>query len=409
MRPRFAPVKNEGNLINPGEDFLAAFGPLSPLGAKVNALTALGVSTVFACVNYIASIVSTLPIELYKKLPGGGRVEVDDHPARIMLKVKPNPYSVPSDVKYCLAWNQALHGNAYAILAFDRLGRAAMMKPLMSRNVTMTIKGGFPNYRVAGEEREEYSFSEILHLRGMTPDGVTGYSPMALTSGLIGLAQTLEENAGRFFANSSRPGMVYTVAPGINLTEPQREAIRDQLRKAYEGVENAYKTLVVEGGGDVKMARANNDASQFDEIAKRTHQQICQVFGVPPHKVQILDNATFSNIEQQQIQAVQDLFRPWCFRWEEAFRGAFLAPFEMKNHFFKHNLDAVLQADIKTRNEAHSTALQNGWRCINEVRALEDLNPIEGGDTYVRQLNMIDITAPAPEPATAPAPTQQAA
>ena len=147
------------------------------------------------------------------------------------------------------------------------------------------------------------------------------------------------------------------------------------------------------------MARSSNDTSQFDEIAKRTHQQICQLFGVPPHKVGILDHATFSNIEQQQIQAVQDLFLPWCKRWEEAFDGALLGDAELGTYYFKHNLNGILRGDVAARYASFSTALQNGIMSINEVRGLEDLDPIEGGDVHVRQLNMADINTPAAAPA----------
>jgi HK97 family phage portal protein len=242
-------------------------------------------------------------------------------------------------------------------------------------------------------------FDKMLHLRGMSPDGLKGQGPLTLSANLIGLAQALEENASRFFSNGSRPGMVYTAAPGVNLTEQQRNALKDQLNSAYQGVDNFFRTMVLEGGGKMEMTRTANDSSQFDEIAKRTHQHICQVFGVPPHKVGILDNATFSNIEQQQIQAVQDLFLPWCKRWEEAFAGALLLPGEQDNHYWKHNLNGLLRGDAAARFSAYSTGLQNGIYSINEVRGYEDLDPIDGGDTHVRQMNMADILATAVAPA----------
>lgn len=404
IQPRFAPVRNEGSLTNPGSDFLAAvMGNSGPLGAKVTELTALGVSTVFACVNYIAQIVSTLPLELFVQ-KGNSRTPAVGHPARRVMRTRPNPIMVSSDVRYALAYNQALHGNAYAQLTFDRGGRVAEIYPLCTRNVSMRMVGNFPRYTVATDNgSREFNYDRILHLRGMSPDGLKGRGPVNLTANLIGLAQALEENSSRFFANGSRPGMVYTAAAGVNLTEAQRGALKDQLNAAYQGVENFFRTMVLEGGGKMEMLRSANDESQFDEIAKRTHQQICQVFGVPPHKVGILDNATFSNIEQQQIQAVQDLFLPWCKRWEEAFAGALLLPTEQETHYWKHNLNGLLRGDAAARFTAYSTGLQNGIYSINEVRGYEDLDPIEGGDTHVRQLNMADILAPAAPPAPTPA------
>ncbi len=263
------------------------------------------------------------------------------------------------------------------------------------------MKGNFPEYLVSGDGaiKQTLHFGEMLHLRGMSSDGLKGQGPIGMVANLIGLAQALEDNSSRFFANGSRPGMVYAAAEGVVLTPEQRTALREQLNAAYQGVDNFFKTMVLEGGGKVEFPRASNDSSQFDEIAQRTHGQICQVFGVPPHKVGILDKATFSNIEQQQIQAVQDLFLPWCKRWEEAFGGALLLPDEQETHYFKFNLSGILRGDVAARYEAYSTGLQNGIYSINEVRALEDLDPIKGGDTHVRQLNMTDILAPAAAPA----------
>jgi HK97 family phage portal protein len=401
IRPRFAPIRNEGSLAHPGSDFLASLGlSWSPLGSKVNEITALGVSTVFACVHYIASILATLPLELYKVEAGGSRTVANSHPVRRLMKYRPNPVMVPSDVRYALAWNQALHGNAYAQLVFERSGRPSQIFPLRSRDVSVWVPPNsiWPEYRVTGAGKP-LDFKHVMHLRGMSPDGIKGIGPLGMGAGLIGLAQTLEDNASRFFSNGSRPGMVYSTAPGVVLTDSQRTAMREQLEAGYRGVENAYKTMVMEGGGKVEYARLPNDSSQFEEIAASVRIQICQYFGVPPHKVGILDRATFSNIEQQQIQAVQDLFLPWCKRWEEVFSGALLNPDEIGVYYFRHNLDGILRGDITARTAAYASQLQNGVLSINEVREMEDRDPIAGGDSHVRQLNLTDITAPAPAPA----------
>ena len=160
------------------------------------------------------------------------------------------------------------------------------------------------------------------------------------------------------------------------------------------------KRLGVEEGMKLNTYGMPLDDAQFIESKKFQANEIARLFRVPPHKIGILDNATFSNIEQQQIQAVQDLFLPWCKRWEEAFAGALLLPAEQDNHYWKHNLNGLLRGDAAARFSAYSTGLQNGIYSINEVRGYEDLDPIEGGDTHVRQLNMADILATAAAPAT---------
>lgn len=402
IRPRFAPIRNEGSLANPGSDFLASLGlSWSPLGAKVNEITALGVSTVFACVHYIASILSTLPLELYKVEPSGARSVANGHPVRRLLKYRPNPVMVPSDVRYALAWNQTLHGNAYAQLVFDRSGRPVEIYPLRSRDVSIWVPPGskWPEYQVSGSGKVD--FKHMMHLRGMSPDGIKGFGPLGMGAGLIGLSQTLEDNASKFFSNGSRPGMIYSAAPGVVLTDNQRTAMREQLERGYQGIENAYRTMVMEGGGKVEYARLPNDSSQFEEIAASVRIQICQYFGVPPHKVGILDRATFSNIEQQQIQAVQDLFLPWCKRWEEVFSGALLNPNEIGEYYFKHNLDGILRGDIAARTAAYASLIQNGVLSVNEVREMEDRDPIADGDGHIRQSNTIPLGSPGPAPAAA--------
>lgn len=399
MRPRFAPVRNEGNLRNPGEDFLASiWGGFGPLAAKVTTISALGLSTVYACVDYLASILGTLPLDLYVRTEAG-RKAATSHAARMVMTLRPNREHTPSDVRCTLAYNYFLFGNAYLQLVFNRGGEIAEVWPRRTQDVTLMRRNGFPAYRVVtAEGGQEIGFDRMLHLRGMTFDGFRGMGPMGLAKNLIGLAQTLEDNSARFFANSSRPGMIYTAAAGAGipgLTEPQRASMKEQLSAIHQGVENAYKTIVLEGGGKIEYARTNNDQSQFDEIARRTNQQICQFFGVPPHKVGILDNATFSNIEQQQIQAVQDKFLPLCVRWEQAFGGALLTLKERQTMEFKHDLNGLMRGDSAAKSASYVAGLNNGYYTVNDVRRWEELPPVEGGDVPYRPLNMTPLNAPA--------------
>ncbi len=403
MRPRFAPVRNEGNLANPGSDFLSAiFGNAGPLGQKVNEFTAMGISTVFACVGYLSDILGTLPLDLYKG-KGSARMVAERHPARVAMTIRPNREMTPAVLRCTMAANYALHGNAYAKLIYDNGGRIAEIWPLPSKRVTLLRSNGFPYYRVQTDAGVEFiNFEKMLHIQGLSFNGMLGIGPLQLAANLIGLAQALEDNAGRFFANGSRPGMIYSVAPGITLTEPQKQSIKEQLNSAYQGVENFFKTMVLEGGGKMEMVRSSNDSSQFDEISIRTHQEICRFFGVPPHKVGILENATFSNIEQQQIQAVQDKFLPMCVRWEQAFSGALLSGDELFTHEFKHDLNGMMRGDSAAKSASYVSGINNGYYTPNDVRKWEELPPLPGGDKARIPLNLGLMDAPAPEPKPIP-------
>jgi HK97 family phage portal protein len=374
------------SLKYPSENFLdAVFGPMSASGARVTDQTALGVATVFSCVSLLSRVMSTLPLKLYER-DGEERTELPTHPVAMLLSVRPNPEQTAADVRGALMANLALRGNAYAVIVRDRVGRPAQLWPAKQvepyRNDREQLR-----YRVTqdGGRQRDVPFSDMLHIRGMTFDGGTGIGPL-MARECIGLAIALEDNAASFFGNQSRPGLLLeTAAP---LKEDQIKLIYDYLKKYHEGPANAYRTLIL-NGCKVASHRTTNEQSQFDETRNRQAVEVCKLFGVPPHKVGILDKATFSNIEQQQIQFAVDTISPLCVQWEQAMAGALLTDAERgRGLFLKHNLNALQRGDFQTRVNGYVQMIQNGIMSPNEVRALEDLDPREGGDVYLTPLNM---------------------
>jgi HK97 family phage portal protein len=143
---------------------------------------------------------------------------------------------------------------------------------------------------------------------------------------------------------------------------------------------------VLEDGLTIERISMTADDSQFLETRKMSRSEIAGLFGVPAHMIGDMDRATFSNIEHQGIEFATHCIRPWAVNWEQALsRALFVAPWL---YFAEFNLDALTRGDIKSRYDAYAVGRNWGWLSVNDIRSLENLNPIQGGDVYLEPLNM---------------------
>ena len=141
------------------------------------------------------------------------------------------------------------------------------------------------------------------------------------------------------------------------------------------------------------LSMPNNEA-QFLETRKFQVTEICRIFRVPPHMIGDLERATFSNIESQNISFAVHTIRPWLVRIEQAVNRALISENEKGRFYVQFNIDGLMRGDYKSRMEGYAIARQNGWMSANDIRALENLNPIaaeEGGDAYLVNGNMVPI------------------
>jgi HK97 family phage portal protein len=355
-------------------------------GVTVSPLTALGVPTVFACVNHISKDVGKLPLKLYRR-SGASKEEAYDHPLYSLFHDAPNSEMTSIDFRKAMQSNLSLRQNAVAYIVRDGRGEVAEVYPVDPADLKLHKEKNQPlEYWIDGKRTDP---SRILHLKGFTSNGVAGIEVVKLVEDVIGLAVALQDNASRFFGNGSRPGSILS-HPG-SLTDKAYQRLKEEIHNKHGGVENAYKTMILEEGLKYEQSRTDNDKSQFIESRKHQDIAICQVFGVQPHKVGILDRATFSNIEQQNIEYVVDTLLPELRTWEQALNAKLLKPQERGEYFFEFNVDGQLRGDFKTRMEGYAIARQNGWMNADEIRALENMNPLPDGlgQRYLEPLNMV--------------------
>jgi HK97 family phage portal protein len=379
----------------------------SASGVRVNPLTALGVPTVFACVNAISRSISSIPIQLYRRRPDGGRDLAVDHPLYTLLHDAPNEDMTSADFRRAVQANATLRNSGYALIIRDGMGTVVELQPIANHDI-------YPFYATEDAPLQymlkgvPVAKERILHIRGLTLNGISGLDAVLMTKDAIGLAIALQDHASRYFPNASSPSLFLTT-PG-NLSKDQLELIREELLARSAGGANAHRPMVLSNGTTASAVSApDNQKGQFLEAKIYQDKCICQSFGVPQIKAGITDAAHYNNVEQENQNYITDTLMPWAVQWEQAMNQRLLTQRERGRYFFKFQLSGLLRADAVSRATYYEKMLQNGIFTRNEVRQLEDRNAVEGGDNFVisQNVQLLDSTgAPMPKPAQAQPATQ---
>ena len=210
-----------------------------------------------------------------------------------------------------------------------------------------------------------------------------GYSPITLAKDCIGLGLAAERFGASFFSNGARLGGI--LQHPAKLSQEAADRLRESWGNAYGGSGNTGKTAILEEGMNFTQLGIPPDDAQFLETRKFQVDDIARWYGVPPHMVGSMESATFSNIEHQQIEYVTHTLRSWLVRWEQELQRKIYMDDTIFPQFI---VDGLLRGDTKTRYESYRVARETGWLSVNEIRGLENLNPIDGGDQFIQPLNM---------------------
>lgn len=369
-------------------------------GKPVNERTAMQTTAVYSCVRILAEAVASLPLHIYC-YTDAGKERVISHPLYHILHDEPNSEMTSFIFRETLMSHLLIWGNAYAQIIRDGAGRVFALYPLLPNKmeVERSESGQLvyfytrnseenPNFKETGRIR--LRLEDVLHIPGLGFDGLVGYSPIALAKNAVGMTLACEEYGASFFANGANPGGVLE-HPGI-LKDPKK--VRDSWNEVYRGTSNAHKVAVLEEGMKYQQIGIPPEEAQFLETRKFQLNEIARMYRIPPHMIGDLDKSSFSNIEQQSLEFVKYTLDPWVIRWEQSLQKALLLPQEKKEYFIKLNVDGLLRGDYQSRMTGYATARQNGWMSANDIRELEDLNPIsedEGGNLYLINGNMTKL------------------
>ena len=366
-------------------------GGTTKAGAEVSANNAITIPAVFAAVRVISEAIASLPLHVYESTDNG-KNRLQGHPANKVLGSVGNPEMTAFTVRETLMSHVLLWGNGYAEIQRNMAGEVVALWPLLPDRTEPIRRGGIKYYitKVAGQDIR-LSDSDVLHISGLSHDGLKGYSPIQLMRESLGLTMAADEYGARMFSNNARPGGILE-HPG-KLTPETAERLRSSWASIHQGLSNAHRVAVLEEGLTWKQLSVSPEDAQFLETRKLQKNEVATMFNIPPHMIGDLEKATFSNIEHQGINFVVHTIRPWLVRWEQEINRK-LFPGDA---FAEHTVDGLLRGDIKSRYDAYAVGRQWGWLSVNDVRRLENYNDVDGGDLYLTPMNMVDATDPVVE------------
>jgi HK97 family phage portal protein len=366
---------------------------LSTSGVTVTETTAMTLTTVYSCIDLLSSTIASLPLNVYQRTKSG-KDRAIGHSLYPILHDRVSKYMTSyawrqAAVSHLLSW-----GNSYSEIIYDGAGRVdslLLLRPdkmqvWLNEDLSLTYIYSLPNGQTV--KLPDY---RVLHLHGLSFNGIIGYSPIDQARETLGLAMATQQYGSHFFANGASPSTVLTLA---GIVGPERaQDISATWDATHKGLDNASRTAVLEGGAGITVIGIPPENAQFLESRKFSREEIASIFRVPPHLVGDLDHSTFSNIENLAIQYVTYTVRPWVVNIEQELVVLFDKR-DRQSYFAEFVLDGLLRGDTASRNAAHALARQWGYMSVNEIRAMENLNSIgPQGDRFLEPLNMADAKA----------------
>ena len=363
---------------------------------------ALKEATIYTCIKILSETVSKLPLKIYQD--NDGKRKSTDHYLYNLLKLRPNPYMSASDFWKCIEAQRNLYGNAYAWLDIAKRGRDAGkilgMYPLHSEKVQIYVddKGLISSkesvwYTFTDKQKKEYKIKsdEILHFKAQTLNGIAGISPIETLKNTIENAKA----ASQFLNNSYKNGMQ---TAGIvhyigDLSPALQNTFREKFEEMSSGLKNANRISLLPLGFQYQPIALKLTDAQFLENTRLTLQQITAAFGIKPHQVNDQSKTSYASTAEANREFYTDTLLSILTMYEQELTYKLFLQEELENGFYaKFNADVILRADIEKRYRAYSQAVQNGFKTPNEVRALEEDEPLDGGDKLYLNGNMIPIT-----------------
>lgn len=362
-------------------------------GMTVNESTAMKLSTVARCVNVLSDSISKLPFEV----KNSNRETINNHPINYLLKVRPNDRMTPSVFKKLIEVHRQLWGNAYVYIQTDGNGRPIALIPLPPDSVLPYIdQSNNLWYIVALQlsngtyEMRKLQWTEILHLKNYTIDGITGRSTLQMAAETIGTDQASQQYEGKFYKQGARPSGIVEVPTKIE--KEGKEKIRSEFETMYSGLDNSFRVAVLDVGMKYTQLSLPQKDAQFIESRNFKVEEIARFFGVPLYKLQA-GKQSYSSNEQNSIDYVTGTLHPIVKQYEEELTYKLLFDTEIKRGLYINiNMTAELRGDNASRSDYYQKMIQNGIYSPNECRELEDMPPIPGGDIHFASLNYVPLS-----------------
>lgn len=390
--------KNQTSSMSINDDRMLDWLGIDRSNTYVGGTNSLKQATVFGCIKVLADSVSKLPVKIYQKQDNVKRVT--DHYLEYLLKLRPNPYMSASDFWKCVETQRNIFGNSYVALDFNAKGQVKGLYPLDSSKMEIYIDDvGLLSsdnsiwyvYTDNLGNRIKFLSDEILHFKGLTTNGIFGVSVIDELRHLVENGKSTEVYLNNFFKNGLQTkGLIQYVG---DLNSDAEKLFIEKFEQMSSGLDNAHRVALLPLGYKFEPMSQKLVDAQFIETSQLTIRQIAASFGVKMHQLNDLDRSTYSNITEQNREFYIDTLHPILNMYELEMNYKLFVMNEFKEGLYsKFNVDTLLRGDIKTRYESYAQAIQNGFKTPNEIRAIEDDEPLAGGDQLLVNGNMIPVS-----------------
>lgn len=386
LSSRFGPVASQSNL----DTWLSgAFARRSFAGKCVTEEAALRYSTYFACIRILSETLAMLPRGVFEEQKSGSKALAKEHPVNEIISRVSNPHMTSYVFHETLQGHIPTWGNAFAEIQRTQAGQVVALWPLRPDKTCARIDTDeetlYYETNIYGE-RVRLLPEDVLHIPGLGFNGYTGYSMIEMARETIGLGLAAEEFSARWFGQGTQGGHVVT-HPG-KLSKEGRENLREYMEEENSGLNNSHRYRILQEGMAIQAIGIK--PSDADLLKSRNFQvaEIARFMRMQLSKLQSLERAIQNNIETQQIEFVVDTMTPWVYRWEQEMNRKLFAKSEQGRFYVKFNFKGLLRGELKAQAEYYNKACGGPWITVNEARALEDLEPIDGGDELRTPVNM---------------------
>jgi HK97 family phage portal protein len=382
----------------------APYGAENPAGKEVTVATALQLSAAWSCIKLLSETIASLPCQLYERGSNNERRGANKHPLYELLHNQPHADMTAMSFWQAYVASMLTHGAGYAEKHYSQR-RLVALEPLHPGRIgAKVLASGALEWRYVDLDGEERTIPEnkLFYTPAFSLNGRTGLSPIRYGASVLGAALAADESSGKIFANGMRP--LGALSIDKILTPKQREDMRANVLDKFRGSTNNGAALLLEAGMKYETFSIPPEDAQLLATRSFGIEEVCRWFGVPPIMVGHSEKVTAwgTGIEQIVIGFLTFSLRPWLTRLEQSIRRQLIEPEERARYFAEFSVEGLLRSDSAARASFYSTMAQNGLMSRNEIRRLENLPPIDGGDVLTVQSNLIAIDKLSEEPSDAP-------
>lgn len=359
------------------------------LSANVTEETSLSFSAVWSCVRVLSESVSILPLNIMYRDENDNRIPANEHDLYNVIRKQPNKMMTSYTWRSVVMTHLCLYGNSYNRIIRNRATNAVtQLIPLDPKKAKVFTYDGVLMYEFEGIKGLLTS-DDVLHIKGLTIDGIQGKSPIAVARENIQLGMAAQTFGKKFFENGAKPSGAFSTISTLN--DEQFRRLREMIDQMHVGTSNTGRPLLLEGGMKFEPITIPPEDAQFLQTRKFSIEEIARLYRVPLHMIGSLDRSTNNNIEMQDTEFWRDAVTPYCKNIEEELNLKLLKPAEQDKYYFNLNLKGMLRGDMQSRATFYQMLFNAGALSPNDILKLEDMNGYEGGDNKYLQLNLAPV------------------